>query len=304
TSAHEERVPEHQHTRNVFQNISTGGTCSRTSEHEERVPEHQHTRNVFQNISTGGTCSRTSEHEERVPEHQHRRNVFQNIRTRGTCSRTSAHEERVPEHQNTFRTSAQEERVPEHQNTRNVLSWQNIRRNVLSWQNIRRNNTPGESSRGPQETQHLVYTYAPESCGLGPKMSASVSVTRSVFTEERFQQTYGTRGPESDDPRLGPDGTRLLRARLPRARLPIFTWLPRYRPREWLLGDSVAGLTVGVLHIPQGMAFALLTSVAPVFGSLHLLLPGASVPPAGHRARTSPQATSPQVTSEPQNQTI
>ncbi|KAG7255853.1 hypothetical protein CRUP_038605, partial [Coryphaenoides rupestris] len=34
----------------------------------------------------------------------------------------------------------------------------------------------------------------------------------------------------------------------------------------WLLGDSVAGLTVGVLHIPQGMAFALLTSVAPVFG--------------------------------------
>uniref|UniRef100_A0A8D3BZD3 Solute carrier family 26 member 10 n=1 Tax=Scophthalmus maximus TaxID=52904 RepID=A0A8D3BZD3_SCOMX len=51
-----------------------------------------------------------------------------------------------------------------------------------------------------------------------------------------------------------------------RDRVPIVQWLPRYRLRKWILGDTVAGLTVGILHIPQGMAFALLTSVAPIFG--------------------------------------
>uniref|UniRef100_H9GTE3 SLC26A/SulP transporter domain-containing protein n=1 Tax=Anolis carolinensis TaxID=28377 RepID=H9GTE3_ANOCA len=49
-------------------------------------------------------------------------------------------------------------------------------------------------------------------------------------------------------------------------RLPIASWLPKYQPKKCLLGDLVAGLTVGIVHIPQGMAFALLTSVAPVYG--------------------------------------
>ncbi|XP_029061830.1 solute carrier family 26 member 10 isoform X2 [Monodon monoceros] len=59
----------------------------------------------------------------------------------------------------------------------------------------------------------------------------------------------------------GPGPWPLLRARLPPLR-----WLPHYRWRAWLLGDAVAGVTVGIVHVPQGMAFALLTSVPPVFG--------------------------------------
>ncbi|EFB28888.1 hypothetical protein PANDA_004130, partial [Ailuropoda melanoleuca] len=50
------------------------------------------------------------------------------------------------------------------------------------------------------------------------------------------------------------------------ARLPPLRWLPHYRWRAWLLGDALAGVTVGIVHVPQGMAFALLTSVPPVFG--------------------------------------
>ncbi|CAI9617936.1 unnamed protein product, partial [Staurois parvus] len=49
-------------------------------------------------------------------------------------------------------------------------------------------------------------------------------------------------------------------------RIPIVAWLPRYKLKKWILGDLIAGLTVGIVHIPQGMAFALLTSVAPVYG--------------------------------------
>nr|XP_057941551.1 solute carrier family 26 member 10-like isoform X2 [Doryrhamphus excisus] len=104
-------------------------------------------------------------------------------------------------------------------------------------------------------------------------MSASVAVYRSIFTEDGFQQAYGS---EEDNPGAGPRLRDKLAVRcgcsqraclhLLRDRVPIVDWLPGYRFRKCILGDTVAGLTVGILHIPQGMAFALLTSVAPVFG--------------------------------------
>ncbi|XP_012901631.1 solute carrier family 26 member 10 isoform X1 [Mustela putorius furo] len=102
---------------------------------------------------------------------------------------------------------------------------------------------------------------------------------REPLTEARFQQLFGDAEQESDllsEPRWsrlcrqwrrlpgacsGPGAWRLLLARLPPLR-----WLPHYRWRAWLLGDAVAGVTVGIVHVPQGMAFALLTSVPPVFG--------------------------------------
>ncbi|KAK0155850.1 Solute carrier family 26 member 10 [Merluccius polli] len=103
-------------------------------------------------------------------------------------------------------------------------------------------------------------------------MSASVAVYRNIFTEDRFKQTYGTEERAPGGPPLWERLARTCRCsrrgllHLLGARVPMLTWLPRYRLRKWLLGDAVAGLTVGVLHVPQGMAFALLTSVAPVFG--------------------------------------
>lgn len=42
-------------------------------------------------------------------------------------------------------------------------------------------------------------------------------------------------------------------------------WLPRYN-LTWLLGDSVAGLTVGFVVIPQAMAYALLADLSPEYG--------------------------------------
>ncbi|XP_077185270.1 solute carrier family 26 member 10-like isoform X2 [Paroedura picta] len=103
---------------------------------------------------------------------------------------------------------------------------------------------------------------------------SSLALYRGIYTEERFQQAYGARQePEGSlaevlKGRLA-RGCRCSRAaawRFLQGRLPIASWLPRYQPRKWLLGDAVAGLTVGIVHIPQGMAFALLTSVAPVYG--------------------------------------
>lgn len=93
-------------------------------------------------------------------------------------------------------------------------------------------------------------------CPLGAKI-------REPLTEARFQQLFG--GAEQETELLAePRGSRLcsllrLRAcsrpgawRLLLARLPPLRWLPRYRWRAWLLGDAVAGVTVGIVHVPQG----------------------------------------------------
>ncbi|CAJ0582207.1 unnamed protein product, partial [Mesorhabditis spiculigera] len=48
--------------------------------------------------------------------------------------------------------------------------------------------------------------------------------------------------------------------------VPILYWLPRYKWKEWIHGDVIAGLTVGIMHVPQGMAYASLASVPPVVG--------------------------------------
>ena len=49
-------------------------------------------------------------------------------------------------------------------------------------------------------------------------------------------------------------------------RIPALRWIKNYRVKEYLLADLLAGLTVGIMHIPQGMAYALLASLPPIYG--------------------------------------
>ncbi|KAL0617860.1 Chloride anion exchanger [Plecturocebus cupreus] len=48
--------------------------------------------------------------------------------------------------------------------------------------------------------------------------------------------------------------------------LPIVSWLPAYRFKEWLLSDIVSGISTGVVSVLQGLAFALLVTVPPGYG--------------------------------------
>ncbi|XP_047363909.1 sodium-independent sulfate anion transporter-like [Vespa velutina] len=48
-------------------------------------------------------------------------------------------------------------------------------------------------------------------------------------------------------------------------RLPIFAWLPKYK-LAWLVQDALAGLTVGLTAIPQGIAYAIVAGLSPEYG--------------------------------------
>ncbi|XP_009634361.1 chloride anion exchanger [Egretta garzetta] len=47
---------------------------------------------------------------------------------------------------------------------------------------------------------------------------------------------------------------------------PIFSWLPAYRFREWILSDIISGINTGLVAVLQGLAFALLVNVPPGYG--------------------------------------
>ncbi|KAG8578603.1 hypothetical protein GDO81_010556 [Engystomops pustulosus] len=48
--------------------------------------------------------------------------------------------------------------------------------------------------------------------------------------------------------------------------LPVLQWLPKYKLREYLLGDAMSGLIVGVLLVPQSIAYSLLAGQEPIYG--------------------------------------
>uniref|UniRef100_A0A8C3ULX2 Sulfate transporter n=1 Tax=Catharus ustulatus TaxID=91951 RepID=A0A8C3ULX2_CATUS len=47
---------------------------------------------------------------------------------------------------------------------------------------------------------------------------------------------------------------------------PILQWLPKYKLREDLLGDVMSGVIVGVLLVPQSIAYSLLAGLEPIYG--------------------------------------
>ncbi|XP_004641188.1 solute carrier family 26 member 9 isoform X1 [Octodon degus] len=71
--------------------------------------------------------------------------------------------------------------------------------------------------------------------------------------------------------------------------LPVLSWLPKYKIKEYLLPDLLGGLSGGCIQVPQGMAFALLANLPAVnglyssffplltyffLGSIHQMVPG------------------------------
>jgi len=54
--------------------------------------------------------------------------------------------------------------------------------------------------------------------------------------------------------------------------LPVLSWLPNYK-KEWFKGDIISGITVGVILIPQGLAYAMIAGLPPIYGLYAALTP-------------------------------
>ncbi len=103
--------------------------------------------------------------------------------------------------------------------------------------------------------------------------SRIVTVTRPVYTQEELDQSFSLEhNPEDIKTKLKRytaencqcNGKCVLSAVL--SFFPFIAMFRSYQWRQWLPSDIIAGLCVGVVHIPQGMGFALLTSLPPATG--------------------------------------
>lgn len=54
--------------------------------------------------------------------------------------------------------------------------------------------------------------------------------------------------------------------------IPAIDWIRNYK-KSWLNGDLSAGLTVGVMLIPQGMAYSMLAGLPPIYGLYAVTIP-------------------------------
>jgi hypothetical protein len=54
---------------------------------------------------------------------------------------------------------------------------------------------------------------------------------------------------------------------------PCVSWLSTYSWRENLASDALAGISIGFMVVPQGMSYALLAGVPPVWGLYGALVP-------------------------------
>ncbi|KAF9774904.1 hypothetical protein IL306_007054 [Fusarium sp. DS 682] len=55
-------------------------------------------------------------------------------------------------------------------------------------------------------------------------------------------------------------------------KVPIIGWLPKYNPR-WIVNDLIAGLTLGLMLIPQGLSYAKIADIPVEYGLMSSWLP-------------------------------
>jgi len=53
---------------------------------------------------------------------------------------------------------------------------------------------------------------------------------------------------------------------------PFLDWLPNYK-KSWFKGDLSAGLTVGIMLVPQGIAYAMIAGLPPIYGLYTAMIP-------------------------------
>ncbi|XP_044533184.1 pendrin [Gracilinanus agilis] len=102
-------------------------------------------------------------------------------------------------------------------------------------------------------------------------------VSRPVYNEPSFLEQYERQLRERKTVReklvkcCSCSRRRLLR--MLKSLFPILEWLPKYRVKEWLLSDTISGVSTGLVATLQGMAYALLAAVPVGYGLYSAFFP-------------------------------
>ncbi|XP_033215151.1 solute carrier family 26 member 6-like [Belonocnema kinseyi] len=92
-------------------------------------------------------------------------------------------------------------------------------------------------------------------------------VDRPLYDQQTLNETYNYEKPKVNissklKKSLAPDSFKNCVSNM----VPAVSWLRSYKWKEDFMSDVVSGITVAIMHIPQGMAYAMLGNVPPVVG--------------------------------------
>ncbi|XP_072033240.1 prestin-like [Amphiura filiformis] len=105
-----------------------------------------------------------------------------------------------------------------------------------------------------------------------PVARTQLEIDRPIYSENKFQEEYNHL--EKDDSNLDklkkiadkieltPSSLWCFIQRL----VPIVKWLPNYKIKSDLVGDTISGITTGIMRVPQEMAYAILATLPAVNG--------------------------------------
>jgi hypothetical protein len=88
----------------------------------------------------------------------------------------------------------------------------------------------------------------------------TISRKPSIFTVEKLNERYQL-NEDFDDSPIGGTWNYIKKYYKPTPaffkrqlfkRIPFLDWIRHYNIKEWLMADIVSGLTIGIVHIPQG----------------------------------------------------
>uniref|UniRef100_A0AAG5DPI6 STAS domain-containing protein n=1 Tax=Anopheles atroparvus TaxID=41427 RepID=A0AAG5DPI6_ANOAO len=103
--------------------------------------------------------------------------------------------------------------------------------------------------------------------GSSESILPQLTVTRPVYQQDQLNDAYRYRKPKTKLHRVVLDSVRQVDPKsCCTSVFPPLTWLPEYSWSKDLVRDLVSGCTVAVMHIPQGIGYALLANVPPVVG--------------------------------------